>query len=312
MYAVPAPHSTYVEVALDAKTGSVLKTLGQLLCLDGGLLRGMIRQALTRELGAEMVGVRITTAAFTQGTEGKKGKTVFFPPNHADARIMIGVEATHLLQVGRRGPVLRLSLGSPPGLPVTLEMPCPEAPGYALAAMRKVPDGSAVRFRPSGASPTARDIILGYVGPGVDLYQTGGHLPAGWLSDRLVNSAADKAWALQLLRNLFRSQVHASTMMPVGRLKKGGGDPAFLYVMFPTVEGAAAFCDAIDKTALPPALLAALGNFLDVATGRLVTFCAYIPPEAVASCSEKEIAAMFKAGLTEAAAIRVAAANASV
>ena len=130
-----------MEVALDAKTGSVLKTLGQLLCLDSGLLRGMIRQALTRELGAEIVGVRLMTAAFTPGTEGKKGKTVFFPPNHADARIMIGVEATHLLQVSRRGPVLRLSLGRTPGLLVNLAMPCPEAPGYALAAMRKVSEG---------------------------------------------------------------------------------------------------------------------------------------------------------------------------
>ena len=33
-------------------------------------------------------------------------------------------------------------------------------------------------------------------------------------------------------------------MVPVGRLKKGGGDPAYLYIMFPTAEGAAAFCDA--------------------------------------------------------------------
>ena len=39
----------------------------------------MIRTALKRALGAEMIGVRITTAAFTPGTEGKKGKTVFFP-----------------------------------------------------------------------------------------------------------------------------------------------------------------------------------------------------------------------------------------
>ena len=36
--------------------------------------------------------------------------------------VMIGVEANHLLQAVRRGPVLRISLGSPPGLPVTLEM----------------------------------------------------------------------------------------------------------------------------------------------------------------------------------------------
>ena len=83
-----------MKVALDSKTSSVLKTLG---------------------LGAEMVGVLLTTAAFTPGTEGKKGKTMFLPPDHAESRIMIGVEATHLLQVGRRGPLLRLSLGRPPG-----------------------------------------------------------------------------------------------------------------------------------------------------------------------------------------------------
>ena len=128
----------------------------------------------------------------------------------------------------------------PQGLPVTLETPCPEPPGYALAAtrMRRVPYESAVRL-PASPPPTTRDIVLGYIGAGVDLYQTGSHLAAGWLSDRLVNSATDryKAWAIQLLRNLrlFRSQVHASTMVPVGRLKKGGGDPAFLYVMFPTM-----------------------------------------------------------------------------
>ena len=62
----------------------------------------------------------------------------------------------------------------------------------------------------------------------------------------------------------------------------------------------------------PPALLTALVNFLHAATCRLVAFCAYIPPEiVVAACSEKEIATMFKVGLTEAAAIKVAAANAS-
>ena len=64
----------------------------------------MIRTALKRALGAEMIGVRITTAAFTPGTEGKKGKTVFFPPEHADSWIMIGVEATHLLVAARRSP----------------------------------------------------------------------------------------------------------------------------------------------------------------------------------------------------------------
>ena len=54
-----------------------------------------------------------------------------FPPDHADSRIMIGVGATrtHLLQAARRGPALvRLRLGRPPGLPVTLQTPCPEAP----------------------------------------------------------------------------------------------------------------------------------------------------------------------------------------
>ena len=66
-------------------------------------------------------------------------------------------------------------------------------------------------------------------------------------------------------------------MVPVGRLKKGGGDPAFLCVMFPMVEGGAAYCDAIDKIAPAPALLAAPGNFFNAATGRLVTVCAYIP-----------------------------------
>ena len=311
-YAVPAPHSTYVEVALDSKTSSVLKALGRFLGLDGGMWRGMVRQGVARGLGADMVGVRVTTSAYTPGTDGKKAKTVYFPPDHADSRIMIGVEATHLLQASRRGSVLRLSLGSPPGLPVSLEVPCPEAPGYALSAMRKVPEGTAVRFRPSGACPTTRDIVLGYVAAGTDLFQTGGHLPAGWLSDKLVNSAADKAYALQLIRNLFRKEVHASTMVPVGRLKKAGGDPAYLFVMFASVEGAAAFCKAIDNAALPPPLLEALSNFLDSAPGRLVTFCAYIPPEAIAACPEKELSTLFKAGLTDTAAIKAAPANASV
>ena len=76
---------------------------------------------------------------------------MFFPPDHAESRIVIGVEVTHFLQVGRRGAVLCLSLGRPPGLQVTLEMPCPEAPGCALAAMRKVPDGSAVWGLPDHA-----------------------------------------------------------------------------------------------------------------------------------------------------------------
>ena len=67
---------------------------------------------------------------------------------------------------------------------------------------------------------------------------------------------------------MFR-QVHASTTVPVGLLKKGGKGPALFHVMFPTVEGAAAFCDAIDKTALPPALLAALNNLLDGETFML-------------------------------------------
>ena len=74
-------HSTCVEVALDpqSKIGTVLKTLGRLLGLDSWVLRGMIRQAIRRELGAEMMGVRLTTAAFTPGTEGKKENRVLSP-----------------------------------------------------------------------------------------------------------------------------------------------------------------------------------------------------------------------------------------
>ena len=127
-----------------------------------------------------------------------------------------------------------------------------------------------------------------------------------------MNSVADKAYALQLLRGLFRTHVHASTMVPVGRLKKGGGDPAYLFVMFASEEGAAAFCEAIDKSALPPELRAGLSNFLDSATGRLVTFCAYIPPEAMAACPEKELSALFKAGLTDTAVIKAAPVHAAV
>lgn len=40
-------------------------------------------------------------------------------------------------------------------------------------------------------------------------------------------------------------------MVLVGLLKKRGIDSAFLYVLFPTVEGAAALCDAVEKAALP-------------------------------------------------------------
>ena len=39
-------------------------------------------------------------------------------------------------------------------------------------------------------------------------------------------------------------------MVLVGLLKKRGIDSAFLYVLFPTVEGAA-LCDAVEKAALP-------------------------------------------------------------
>ena len=77
-YAVPAPHSTYVGVALDSETGTVLKTLGRLLDPDCGPLTGMIRSAVTRELGEEMIGVRFTTAAFTplrpQARKARRGR----------------------------------------------------------------------------------------------------------------------------------------------------------------------------------------------------------------------------------------------
>ena len=99
----------------------------------------------------------------------------------------------------------------------------------------------------------------------------------------------------------------ASTMVLVGLLKGGrrrSGAP-LRHASSGGGVAAAVLCDAIDKTALLLALLAALGNFLDGATGRLVTFCAYLPPESVAACSEKEITTimMFKAGMMKAAAI---------
>ena len=137
-------------------------------------------------------------------------------------------------------------------------------------------------------------------------------MPAGWLSDRLVNSQASKAWALQLLRQTLQKEVKAITMIPVGRLKKGGGDPAYLYVMFQTLEASTTFCAALDSGSLPPVLLRMLGSFLDADNGRLATFSAYIPPEAIEACNEKDIVPLFKAGLTELAIIRPAAPNAQV
>ena len=54
--------------------------------------------------------------------------------------------------------------------------------------MRQEPDGlgseSAVRFCAQAPLPTTRDMVLVYVGAGVGVYQTGGNLPAGRLSDR--------------------------------------------------------------------------------------------------------------------------------
>ena len=128
------------------------------------------------------------------------------------------------------------------------------------------------------------------------MHQTGGHLPAGWLSDKLSNSIADKAWAIQLLRGTLRQSIETVNTVPIGRLKKGG-DPAFLYLMFTTVEAASAFCTAVDQRALPTAVSEALGAFLDLAGGQLITFCTCIPPEAIQGCNEKEfkLNALFKA-----------------
>ena len=309
-YAVPAPNATYIEVALDSRTTLVLKGLWRLLGLDSTLFRGLLRHALGQKLGAEMIGVRVTTSAFSHGGEGKKGKTTF-PPDHSDSKIVFGVEATLLLQAGRIGPTLALGLGCYPTYPITIQIPCPETPGYALHAMRSTPDCTAIRYRVPGALPTTRDVVMGYVGVGVDITQTGAHLPAGWISDRLVNSQAHKSWALQLLRQAFQREVGATTMIPVGRLKKGGGDPAYLFVMFPTVDAAAKYCALLDASTLPPGLKDMLSSFLGE-NGRLATFCAYIPPEAIESCNEKDVVHLFKAGLTGAAVINQAAPNAEV
>ena len=49
-----------------------------------------------------MIGTRPTTGAFTTGmepvTEGKRGGAALFPPDHPDSRLMVGVEATHVLR----------------------------------------------------------------------------------------------------------------------------------------------------------------------------------------------------------------------
>lgn len=305
-YAVLAPHSTYVEFELEAKVGELLKSIRTLLGLDEGLFRGLVRNALQRALGAEVCGIRLTTSAFTPAADGKRAKTTFFPSDHEASRIVVGVEATHLLQMGRLGPYITIELGYPPALPVTLETMCPEAPGYALRAMRKVASGTAVRLRLVGALPTTRDVVLGYQGAGHDPRQTGAHLPGGWLSDSIINSIANRALALQLLRQTFRDRVAAVSMVPVGRLKKGGGDPAYLFLMFATIEAAAAFCDAVDRLTLPQELVAAIHEFIDLEQGTLLTFCSYIPPEAIQGCAEKEIVALFKAGMTDEACIRAA------
>ena len=302
-YTVLAPHSTYVEVNLDAQTSNILKGIGKILQLEGNLLRGMIREALQRALGADMCLIRITTSLFTPGSDGKKPKSSFFPPDHADSQIVLGVEATYLIQALRKAPQMRIELGYPPGLPVTITLPCPQVPGYALEAMRRARGIAAVRLRQPGARPTTRDVMLGYQGAGIDLVQSGAHLPTGWLSEALINSAADKLWALQLLRLGFQTHVGAVNMLPVGRLKKRGGDPAYLALMFETVEAAATFCDAVDQAALPPPLTSALQEFLDLNSGRLVTFSSSIAPEAIEGCPEKEIVALFKVGMTEDACI---------
>ena len=101
-------------------------------------------------------------------------------------------------------------------------------------------------------------------------------------------------------------------MIPIGRLKKGGGDPAYLYIMFPSLEAAARYCTAIDSGTLPEGLVQMLSSFLDADNGRLVTFSTYIPPEAIESCNEKDIVPIFKAGLTDSAVIKPAEPNAQV
>jgi len=76
--------------------------------------------------------------------------------------------------------------------------------------------------------------------------------------------------------------------------------------MFATIEAAAAFCDAVDRLTLPQELVAAIHEFIDLEQGTLLTFCSYIPPEAIQGCAEKEIVALFKAGMTDEACIRAA------
>ena len=309
-YAVPLPSATYVETPLDPTSTRVLKGLWPLLGLDGDAFRGLIRHALGQCLRADMIGVRITTSAFTQAVDGKKGKSTFFPADHPadhpDSKIMVGVEATLLLHAGRIGPTLSLKLGCGGATPVTILASCPEVPVFALNKMRSNPGITAIRYRWPGATPDSRDVVMGYVIPGADLQQTGAHLPAGWLSDRLADGVAKRAWALQLMRQAFQREAGATTMLPVGRLKKGGGDPAYLFVMFPTVEIATHFCALVDSKNLPSALKSVLSKFLNE-SGNLATFCAYIPPESIETCIEKDIVPLFKAGLTEANIIRPAA-----
>ena len=58
-----------------------------------------------------MIGVRVTTSAYSHGGEGKRGKCAFVPADHGDSKIVVGVEATKLLQAGRMGSSLTLQLG---------------------------------------------------------------------------------------------------------------------------------------------------------------------------------------------------------
>ena len=300
-YTVPLADGAYIEVPLDESTTDLLKAVAGLLRFNSRTLRGVVQSAVRRCLGGADCTVRLTTSSWTTGREGKKAKAEYFEPSHKQSRVLIGVEATRLLQAERLGPYLTLELGHPPELPVRIQIPCPRVPGYALNALRTVRDGHVVRFRSPRAQPLTRDIVLGYVGPGVDPGQTAGHMPAGWLSEKMINSIADKAWALQLMRKAFMDAVGAVSMFPIGKLKKGG-DPVFLYLMFASVEDAASFCAAVDDRHLPAALATMLGSFLDPA-GTLVMYCAYVPPEALAKCLEKELVPLFKMGMTDAARI---------
>lgn len=301
-YAVPAPHLTYAEVPLDGEVTTLLKGIAKVLQLDMAIFRGMLQHAFQRALGADACSVRITTSSFTPGTDGKKPQVKTFPPEHQDSVIMIGIEATYLLLAWRAAPTIRLELGIPPGIPVQLMTLCPRASSLALRAMRTVKTGTAVRFRTPGARPTTRDIVLGWVGQGVDINQTAGHLPAGWLSNKIINSASDKAEAIQILCRAFIDSVGAVSMMPIGRLKKGGGDPVFLYLMFRTVEDAARLSDAIDTATLPAPVATLLNYFFEPAL--IPIYCAYVPPEALRDCPEKELVSLFKLGLTESARIQ--------